>query len=447
MVVMLSLMLGACGKNPARRNEEINSLAGALTDNGNGGAIVKKEGTFSECWDEVNPWGGKRKSEGLIKYFKNLFFPNPTWSALWGTVIPLVSIAIAGRLIYYDNSKGLPNDGSTKRWQKLWYGTRSTKWWHIAIKINACGLLAAGLVTGQTAAKDSAGHDWWGRTWRGIVYGGSTGLSAIALPAAAVVGGEYLLWCLDNRKYEWEIKTIVRSFTFGTLAGGVLAGGIATKNSVAAGDGLWTTLGKGSVYGGAAGFLSLGFTTGAIGTVVGIGGIRTVVIRERRKKRELLKDMHKRATNEREEEAKYWKNAKSFQAWGNDTSLFNCLLDMETYNRKAEVTETQIDNLEWELKNKKILVLCSKSQKKQEQEHMAHMAKADLERARRAATKERNREEEWRELAAEQQEKEGKKKLAEKATRLANHHKLKAEKLEDKVTKMAERLGIVVMFE
>ena len=91
MIVMLSLMLGACGKSPARRNEDAamqtndESRTGmgreevVAIDSGDTGGSEKNEPTFGKWWSEFWPWSAHNKDE---------YKDSPTYGAVikkwWG---------------------------------------------------------------------------------------------------------------------------------------------------------------------------------------------------------------------------------------------------------------------------------------------------------------------------------------------------------------------------
>ena len=114
MVVMLSLMLGACGKSPARRNEDAamqtndESRTGmdreevVAIDSGDTGGSEKNEPTFGKWWSDFNWFSAQNKAEykGLSTYETVKKWWGGHWRGLGAGAIEMVvaSVVVASAI-------------------------------------------------------------------------------------------------------------------------------------------------------------------------------------------------------------------------------------------------------------------------------------------------------------------------------------------------------------
>ena len=343
MVVMLSLMLGACGKSPVRRGESefLSGMLGADTDVG--GSTVEK-GTFSECLSVVNPWSDYNKGKSWIEYFG-------AFKESYGIGIPLISILLAELFLNWKTKTAarvepMPEArvGPGPEVAPKFVGSAGWKT-KTAVRILYTTYFIVGAVAGKIAADNSvAAGDKLGKTmWKAFWQGGLIfvkvfdkppvvngprgengkpvelaksgtldecwakisplsnynenkswveyfdevsvvfkGLCGIGIPLISIWVAEGFL--LNRDSAGWKTKTAVRTLYTTWLFGGFVAGRIAADNSVAAGDKLEKTMWKAFLNGGLAGFFGLSYL-GIAGEAIfaEVKKLRTVEMRREKK--------------------------------------------------------------------------------------------------------------------------------------------------------------------
>ena len=169
MAVVLSLMLGACGKNPARRDDEMTKADALTQKTGGGGGGTGDEnlkGTLSECWDEVDAWGGKKvKNDGYLKFFKNLFYPADGFNFTRAAIPSFLALAALAITDCFLISK-IPKANIRWRW---------ARW---AARFAAYGTAYRWIVDAQVIAEQSIKdkEGWLGSSLKGFFKGGATAL-------------------------------------------------------------------------------------------------------------------------------------------------------------------------------------------------------------------------------------------------------------------------------